>query len=192
VSSINIQNKSIREYNLEMRLQENSQAIEFHVKDVFDKPISLEKYKGRKVLLSFLRFTGCPVCNLHVYSLLQRKDEIDKKNLAIIFVFESETETIKKYIKDENLPFTFVSDPEQTLYNVYKVEKSWKKLIKWGLTFKGLSNGVKGYLKFNKYSSMKGSSDRVEAEFLIDENGILEKVQYGEMVGDYMPISNYL
>ena len=175
-----------------MRLQENSQAIEFHVKDVLGKPISLGMYKGRKVLLSFLRFTGCPICNLHIYELLQRKDDIDKKNLAIIFVFESNSAIIKKYIKDENLPFTFISDPEQILYDTYAVEKSWKKLIKWGLTYKGLSDGVKGYLKFNKYSSMKGSSNRVEAEFLIDENGILEKIQYGEMVGDYMPIYNYL
>jgi len=175
-----------------MRLKENSQAKDFEVKDVFGKPISLEMYKGKRLLLSFLRFTGCPVCNLHVYNLLQRKNEIDKKNLVIIFVFESNTETLKSYIKNENLPFTFVSDPEQTLYNKYAVEKSWRKLIKWGLTYKGLSNGVKGYLKFNKFSSMKGSSNRVEAEFLIDENGILEKVHYGEMVGDYMPVSNYL
>ncbi len=34
--------------------------------------------------------------------------------------------------------------------------------------------------------------NRVGAEFLIDENGILEKVHYGDIVGDHMPISNYL
>ena len=175
-----------------MRLQENTPAKNFNTEDVFGNPISLDLYKGKKVLLSFLRFTGCPVCNLHIHKILQRKDEIDKNNLSILFVFESDPMTVKKYITNENLPFTFISDPNQILYDLYSVEKSWKKFIKWGLTFKGLSDGAKGFLKYNKFSSMKGSSNRVEAEFLIDEKGILEKIHYGEMVGDYMPVSNYL
>ena len=175
-----------------MRLQENTLAKDFNTQDIFGNPISLEMLKGKKVLLSFLRFTGCPICNLHVYNLLQHKEELDKKNITIIFVFESSTETIKKYVQAENLPFTMISDPDQILYNQYAVEKSWGKFIRWVFTTDGLINGVKGYLKFHKYSPMEGSSDRVEAEFLINEKGVLEKVHYGNAVGDYMPISSYL
>ncbi|MFK5854682.1 MAG: redoxin domain-containing protein [Bacteroidota bacterium] len=175
-----------------MQLNVNSKANELNCNDVFGNSLSWEMYKGKKILLSFLRFTGCPVCNLHVYELLEKKDDLDKKNISVIIVFESDTSTILKYIKNENLPFTFISDPNQVLYESYSVEKSWGKFIKWGLTLSGLSNGVKGFMKYNKFSSMKGTSNRVEAEFLIDESGILETVHYGSKVGDYIPISSYL
>lgn len=175
-----------------MKLEENTIAKDFKTNDVFGLPISLESFKGKKVLLSFMRYTGCPVCNLHIYKLNKKKDALAKKNLAIIFIFESNAKSIIKYIKNENLPFTFVSDPKQILYDVYAVEKSWPKFIKWALTFKGLSNAIKGYTKYQKFYSMKGSTNRVGAEFLIDENGILERVHYGKIVGDHMPISYYL
>ncbi len=119
-----------------MKLEEKTIAKDFKSEDVFGAPISLEIFKGKKVLLSFMRYTGCPVCNLHVNKLYQRINEIEKKNLTIIFVFESNTQTIKKYIKNENLPFIFISDPNQILYDTYSVEKSWRKFIKWGLTIR--------------------------------------------------------
>lgn len=175
-----------------MRLKEKSIAIDFKLVDVFGVPISLERFDKKRVLLSFSRFTGCPICNLHMHELIQRKEDIDKNNLVIIIVSESSAETIKKYIKNENLPFNFISDPKQTLYNIYSVERSWKKFIKWSLSIDGIYNAIKGYTKYHKYSSMKGSSDRVEAEFLIDENRIVQKAHYGKMVGDYIPISDYL
>jgi peroxiredoxin len=124
--------------------------------------------------------------------LHQRKDEFDKNNLEIVLVFESRESTIKKYIKDQKLPFTMVSDVGQNFYNLYAVEKSWSKLIQLFLTRKGIVDCLRGFSKFKKFSSMKGSTNRVEAEFLIDENGILEKVHYGKTVGDHMPVSYYL
>jgi len=175
-----------------MKLEENTIAKDFKTKDVFGEPLSLDTFRGKKVLLSFMRYTGCPVCNLHIYQLNQRKDDIDKKNLSIVFVFESSAKSILNYIRKENFAFRFISDPRQTLYNTYAVEKSWRKFIRWGLTFKGLSNAIKGYTKYHQFYSMKGSMNRVGAEFLIDEKGILEKVHYGKMVGDHMPVSFYL
>lgn len=175
-----------------MKLKENSIAKDFKSVDVFGVPISLERFKKKRVLLSFSRYTGCPICNLHVHDLLKRLDDFDKNNLVVVFISESSATTIKNYIENENLPFFFVSDPEQTLYNAYAVEKSWRKFIKWGLTIKGLYKAIKGFSKYHKFSSMKGSMNRVEAEFLINENGIIEKAHYGKMVGDYMPISSYL
>jgi peroxiredoxin len=175
-----------------VKLKENTKAISFNLKDVFGVPITLESFKGKKVLLSFMRYTGCPVCNLHVHELHQRQDDISKKNLTVIFVFESSVETMLKYIENEKHPFRFISDPEQTFYNAYEVEKSWLKFIRWGLTLEGLRNGIKGFTKYHKYSSMKGSTNRVGAEFLIDDNGMIERVHYGERVGDHMPLAYYL
>jgi len=125
------------------RLKENTIAKDFKTTDVYGIPLSLESFRGQKVLLSFMRYTGCPVCNLHVYELLMRKADIDKKNLAIVLVFESSIKSVKKYIKNESLPFAFISDREQSLYNAYAVEKSWSKCNKWRLTFKGLTNAIK-------------------------------------------------
>ena len=175
-----------------MRLKENSISHEFKTEDVFGVPVSLEQFRGKRVLLAFLRYTGCPICNLHVHDLLNQEDAITKNELNIIIVYESSVSSIRKYIESENVPFTFISDPKQALYRLYMVEKSWNKFLKWGLSSNGLINAFKGFAKFHRFFSMKGSISRIEAEFLIDKNGVVEKVHYGSMVGDYMPVSNYL
>lgn len=88
-----------------MKLQENSPAKEFNTTDVFGNPLSIGMFSGKTVLLSFLWFTGCPVCTLHVYSLIKRKEELNKKNIAVIIVFESSIKTITEYVHYENIPF---------------------------------------------------------------------------------------
>lgn len=173
-------------------LAENMNAIPFETEDVYGNIVSLDNYKDKTLLLSFMRYTGCPVCNLHIHQLRQRKEELMENNIEIVFVYESKKETILKYIKNENLPFTFISDPSQKLYDLYLVEKSWSKLFKAFVVKKTLSDTFKGLRKYKKFSSMKGSMNRVGAEFLIGPDKKIKKVHYGKMVGDHMPIENYL
>jgi thioredoxin-dependent peroxiredoxin len=173
-------------------LKVNSEAPELNTEDALGNPVLLSAMKGKKVFLSFMRSTGCPICHLHVNELLQREEELEKNNIKVVFVFESTAKAMQKYIKNERLPFVFISDPDQVLYGLYEVEKSWLKFFKWAVSKKGMYNGILGYTKFHKYSPLQGSTDRVGAEFLIDENGVLEKVHYGKRVGDHMPLSFYL
>ena len=52
------------------------------------------------------------------------------KGVEVIAVFESHQETLLQYAKDTPIPFPVISDHNQELYKLYKVEKSLFKLLK--------------------------------------------------------------
>jgi peroxiredoxin len=175
-----------------VRLINCTPAKEFHINDIFGNSVTLDNYKGKRLLLSFLRFTGCPICNLHVHQWLERKQHIEDSNLNILIVLESPTETIRSYVDKEKLPFTFISDPQNVLYNIYQVETSWVKYFLMLFSLDIWLRAFKGWSRYSAWSSMKGTMNRIEAEFLIDENGTIVRAQYGEKIGDYIPLEEYL
>ena len=46
-----------------MHLTQNQIAPEFNTYDLYDMPLNLQHFKGKKVLLSFYRYASCPFCN---------------------------------------------------------------------------------------------------------------------------------
>jgi peroxiredoxin len=175
-----------------MKLVEGTAAKSINTTDVFGNPVHLSTSGGKRMLLSFLRFTGCPICNLHVHEWLQRKAEIDDANLQIVVFLESTAETTRTYVEREELPFTFVSDPEKEYYKLYGVETSWTQYILMWFSISMWARSIKGWSLYSAWSSMKGTPNRVEAEFLIGDGDKILKAHYGSRIGDYMPFEEYL
>jgi len=174
-----------------MALQVKQNAPDFNINDVFSNRISLYNYKGKKVYLAFMRFAGCPVCNLRVHELLKHADAFKAKNIDVVLVYESSIANLRMYLEDTAYPFTFVADPENTLYNAYGVERSWTKFL--GSMFKGMiGKASAGDKLFKKKPELDGKINRLEAEFLIDENGRLAIAHYSEFLGDNVEIEKIL
>ena len=149
-----------------MRLHTNTIAPAFETTDVFDAPFSLtDSKKGKKVFLVFMRFAGCPVCNLHVNKLLKNADRFKKKNIHVVIVYESSKTIMREFLEGEKYPFTFIADPENKLYKLYSVETSLGKLL--GSLFKGMmAKVVAGKKLYKKKITDDGKVTRMEAEFL--------------------------
>lgn len=174
-----------------MALEAKQLAPNFNITDVFDNPISLTKFKGKKVYLAFMRFAGCPVCNLRVHKLLKQAPAFKQKNIEVIIVYESSVENLLVYLDDETYPFTFVADPQNILYNSYGVKNSFGKLLM--SLFKGMLAKVKaGEKLFKKKPELDGKVTRMEAEFLIDKNGKLTIAHYASFLGDNVAIEKIL
>lgn len=174
-----------------MKLEKNQTAPEFIVRDVMENTISLNSFRGKKVYMVFLRFARCPICNLHVHSLLKQAETFQKKNISVILVYESSPEIMREYLEGENYPFLFIPDPKSTLYDLYAVETSWSK------TMAGIFHGLMGKFfagnkLFRKKITMDGRQNRQTAEFLIDEQGRLTLVHYSQFLGDTSPIEKLL
>lgn len=171
-----------------MKLKVNQPAPDFTVTDTLGNDVSLKKLKGNKIYLIFERNVGCPVCNLHFHDLAKRASYFSENRIKVILVYESPREKLKEYINGVNYPFHFVSDPRNELYAQYSVERSFMKLLK------GLSNGVvpkamAGAKLFNKSMKQDGHTATIPAEFLIDEQGLLSIIHYGNYIGDHLPVS---
>jgi peroxiredoxin Q/BCP len=170
-----------------MQLKINQHAPDFAITDVFGTSIQLKQLRGQNIYLAFERNVGCPVCNLHFHNLVKKASYFKMNNVKIILVYESTKAKMLEYLNGETYPFHFVADPENKLYNMYGVERSYLKMLK-GI-FNGLMRkALAGKKLFKKPITQDGHTDTIPSEFLIDEQGIIKTARYGRFVGDHMEI----
>jgi peroxiredoxin len=175
-----------------MKLTKGQKAIDFTVKDIYGNKILLSSFIGKKVLLSFFRNVNCPFCNLRVHELSKKRDEFERNGLKMIFFFESTNNQLRRSIFHKEIsPIPLVGDPEKKVYNQYGIEASTLKMMS---TF--LKGGtMEAMKKGNQYAVPEEKENHVTlnlipADFLIDENLIIQKAHYGSHVRDHLPIED--
>jgi hypothetical protein len=132
---------------------------------------------------------ACPLCNYRTHELLSVYDTLKKNNLIIISVYESTRETLTEYSTKEQVPFFMIADPSEVLYRKFKVQRSWWKTIKGRFSdYSTKHSGGKKLFKSNY--SRDGHLNRIGADFLIDETGIIQVAYYGKYVGDHLPVAD--
>ena len=173
------------------RLQPGQIAPTFDAVDVQGRPVLLRDLRGRKVHLSFFRNAACPLCNLRYFQLGDRIHEWTEKNLVSLAVFESPAETIQRNLRDLAAPLPLIADPDRQLYVLYGLETSWRRNVAsffFPVTYlRGATAYAKGLVRT---PIEKGDTlERLPAEFLIDENGVIQRALYGGWMGHFLPFS---
>ena len=77
--------------------------------------------------LQFRRFAGCPVCNLHLRTIVERHDDLAAAGIREVVVFHSPVDELRDYAAD--LPFALVADPDKKLYREFGVESGRRALL---------------------------------------------------------------
>lgn len=175
-------------------LEVNAKAPLFKGNDIFDQPIDLAHYRGKKILLGFFRHAGCPFCNMRVHRLLKVHAEMKAKNLEMIFFFESTKEVLLgNYFHKTVSPIPLLSDPEKKIYTAYGIEESKSKSAKSHVTSL-IQNVVRAKLAGLPVHWMKGteSVNTIPAEFLIDEQGMVRKIHYSRGLTDQMSMETIM
>lgn len=173
---------------IDKTLFEGKFAPEFQVKDIDGNSHNIGKYKGKKILLSFYRNAGCPVCNYRFHELEDSVHFFKENNIILLSIYESSIENLK-LLKDTNQFYQkLVADPEGILYAQYAVEENRGKLTK-GFLHGAQQKSAKGKKKFTTKIKQDGRPNRIAADFLIDENGNILIAYYGKYLGDRMPIA---
>lgn len=171
-------------------LSNNSPAKEFTVKDLLGNEISMGNYKGKKLMLSFYRYAGCPLCNLRLNQLIQQYDSFKAQNMELIAIFQSPKKSMTQYISSRhNVPFPVIADPKRTLYKKYEVEGSLCGLLKGMTRFKDFGQAI---IKGLRPGKIEGDIGMIPADFLINENGIIDNAYYGTDIGDHIPIEKIM
>ena len=162
-------------------------APNFTVRDVKGNLVSLADYRGKKVLLTFYRNVGCPICNLRFHELQNQAAHFQAKGLVVLAVYESSAELMKQYVGDEAFYATLVPNPDLSLYQLYEIEKSGGKMMK-GMFHWAMGKMKKGKQLFKDKIKQDGTATRIGADFLIDESGNLVTAHYGKYLGDHLPL----
>jgi peroxiredoxin len=96
------------------------QAVDFSLKDLNGRTVSLKDYKGRNVLLVFTT-TWCPYCKREIPDL-KKMHEAYRGKLDILAVYINESQKkVEAFVKDYKIPYTVLLDPKAEVARAYGV-----------------------------------------------------------------------
>lgn len=132
-------------------LEVGTKAPEFTLPDKDGNPVSLTDFAGKKVVLYFYPKDNTPGCTRQACAFAGAYEEFKKINVVVIGVSKDSAASHQKFAEKHGLPFILLSDPELTAIQAYGV---WQEKKLYGK----VSMGV------------------VRSTFVINENGMIEKV----------------
>ncbi len=175
------------------KLEKGDKAPTFTMETINGESLDLDNLnkEGKTVFISFLRYAGCPVCNLRVHELSKQYEDLMARNIQMIVVFESSKETLLEYTKDADSPFPIVSDEDNVFYDSFGVKKSFGKVLKTAFNKDAKSKMKKGKeLYGDKEYKRDGALTRITADFVINTKGIIETAYYGTYIGDHLDLDS--
>lgn len=102
-------------------------APSFSRLDTTGRPVSLQDYKKSFTLVAFLRYSGCPWCNLAVHRLAMEHPLLKESKCEIIAFIQSSKESIEENIfnrHDVKPLFPIIADSDMETYQQYCVTTS--------------------------------------------------------------------
>ncbi len=133
------------------QLQEGEMAPCFSGLDENGKEISLEQYRGKKLILFFYPKDNTPGCTMEACNLRDNYQMLKDKGYELLGVSPDSARKHQNFISKHNLPFPLIADTEKEILKKYGV---------WGpkKMFGNLFDGV------------------YRTTFIIDEEGKIEKI----------------
>jgi hypothetical protein len=151
---------------------------------------------GELVHLQFRRFAGCPVCNLHLRTIVQRHDEIAAAGVREVVVFHSPADELREHAAD--LPFAVIADPEKRLYREFGVESGRRALLNprvWPTIARAVLRSAVAVARGRERppaSAQPGGRLGLPADFLIAPNGRIAVEKHGSHAYDQWSVDEIL
>lgn len=161
------------------RLKIGEKIPDFWTRDINGSDID-SRDLGGNTLLVFLRYAGCPWCNLAIYRLSHEYKLLKKSGCDVIAFVQSSESNIETNIlqrQESPLPFPIISDQQQDIYKLFGVAPSKPGAVKHAA--KNASHWIDAVMnKDFKQANMDGSFFMVPAYFLVDKNGVIQLARY--------------
>ncbi len=116
-------------------LKEGNKAPNFTGVDQNGESVSLDQYKGKKVVLYFYPKDNTPGCTAEACNLRDNYSDLLEKGMNVIGVSPDSEESHKKFIKKFDLPFRLISDPDKEILKLYE---AWGEKKLYGRTYDGV------------------------------------------------------
>jgi hypothetical protein len=148
------------------------------------------------VHLQLRRFAGCPICSLHLHSVVQRHDDILAAGIREVVVFHSTARELLDYEAD--LPFAVIADPDRRLYREFGVESSPRALLDpraWVPTLRSIFRTICELVARRQAvpaTHPHGGRLGLPADFLIASDGRVLAFKYGTHAYDQWSIDALL
>lgn len=132
-------------------LKEGDKAPDFTTKNELGEEVKLNDYRGKKVVLYFYPKDDTTGCTKESCNLRDNYQVLRKRGYIVIGVSNDDEKSHKKFIKKYSLPFNLLADTSKDVVNKYGV---FGPKQMFGKDYDGI----------------------YRTTFIIDENGIIEKI----------------
>ncbi|MDR3231914.1 MAG: redoxin domain-containing protein [Synergistaceae bacterium] len=146
--------------------------------------------EGKKKVLFFLRYYGCRTTQLEFRDLVGDCGKFFERGAQVYAALQSSVETLRSQVREEEVAFEVICDPEGTLYRLFDI----------GYTHLGyFINGLPGDRTRSKkleerlarasslgiaHGMYEGCEQQLPAVFVIDENQKILLAHYSEDIAD--------
>lgn len=170
------------------RLKVGQQAPDFDAEALDGERISLMGLRGKPVWLAFFRYAACPLCNLRIHQLTSVWPKVfAPHSFVMLAVFQSPRHKLEGLVERYSPQFKIICDPELELYGKYRLETSVKGIL--GAEVRAaIAAAYKEGLPL--VQPWDGAGARVPADFLIDRDGMIRQVFYGENIAQHIPFES--
>ncbi|RYE57948.1 MAG: thioredoxin-dependent thiol peroxidase [Sphingobacteriales bacterium] len=134
-----------------MELKKGDKAPAFSTKDQNGNIVTLDQFKGQKVVLYFYPKDDTPGCTAEACDLRDNYSGLKAKKIEVLGVSVDDERSHQKFITKYALPFTLLADTEKQIVEAYGV---WGEKNMYGKKYMGTTRKT----------------------FLIDENGNIEHI----------------
>ncbi len=132
-------------------LEVGTKAPNFTLNDKDGTPVSLSDFRGKKIVLYFYPKDNTPGCTRQACAFAGAYESFKAVNTVVIGISKDSAASHWKFAEKYALPFILLSDPDREAIEAYGV---WQEKKNYGK----VSMGV------------------VRSTYVIDENGMIEKV----------------
>lgn len=134
-----------------MTLKEGDKAPQIDAVDESGDKITLDQFKGNKVVLFFYPRDNTPTCTVEACNLRDNYPELTNKGYKIIGISTDTEKKHQNFIKKFSLPYPLIADVDKKVVNDYGV---WGPKKFMGREFDGIHRTT----------------------FVINEEGLIEKI----------------
>lgn len=116
-------------------LSVGNQAPAFTLLNQQEKPVSLNDFRGKKVLIYFYPKALTPGCTTQACGLRDSKSELDELGLVVLGISPDAPKKLAQFIEKKELNFTLLSDPDHQVAAQFGV---WGEKKFMGRTYDGI------------------------------------------------------
>ncbi len=164
------------------KLEAGDMAPDFFFQTPWSSRQSFYETAGNNpAVLVFLRYLGCPVCQMEM-ARLKRETGLFTQKEARVFVFlQSAPSTVTLAAKEGDWPFFIVCDPQGDIFREYAVTSGG--ILKY-LHPAGLIAAVKSVRQGFRHGKFEGRETQLPAVFTVNAGKIITHAHYGRHISD--------
>ncbi len=166
-----------------IRLRPGDRAPDFQAQLTDGGTVRLADYRGKRLLLIFIRHLACLPCQEHLLEVEGRVSTIGKGGTRILVISFDALNQVREYHFKLNLSFRIAADIARTAYSAYGLGKAsfrqtWHPRTLWRY--------VMLWRKGRKVQRPGKGSDlsQLGADFVVDADGIIQYAHYSERPDD--------